>query len=75
MGLLTSVISYLQYMHNIYKIPRVAIHTAAFFSPSKDILITTAKLNLPVHTLRLTMQSVRNKALRTSCATKKEIHI
>lgn len=74
MGLLTSVISYLQYMHNIYNTKSCYL-CCCIFSPSKCILITTAKLNLPMHTLRLTMQSVKNEALRISCATKKEIHI
>lgn len=76
MGLFTSVISSLQYMHNIYDNTKSCYACCFFlFPPSKCILITTAKLNLPVHTLRLTMQLGRNEALRIGCATKKEIHI
>lgn len=75
MALFTSVISSLQYMRNIYDNTKLCYACCFFFPPSKCILITTAKLNLPVHTLRLTMQLVRNEAVRISCATRKEIHI
>lgn len=75
MDLFTAVISYLQYMHNIYNSKSFYSCHFFFFLSSKCILITAAKLNLPVHTLRLTMQLVMNEALRINCATKKEICI
>lgn len=73
MGVFTSLISSLQYMHNIYDSTKPCYACCFWFFCSKSILISTAKLNLPVHILRLTMKLARNKALRISCAIKKDL--